>query len=75
MRVIHSNHRRHLGTVETAALLGVSRSTLAKWRMKGIGARYHHCGPRLVYYFEDEIQAWLDACDKGELEKLGPHVS
>jgi len=55
--------RKRLWAAEAARWLRVSRSTLAKWRMQGIGPRHHRCGRRLVYYFEDEIQEWLDACD------------
>ena len=52
-----------LRAVEAAQYLRVSRSTLAKWRMSGNGPVYHRCGPRLVYYFRHEIDAWLAACD------------
>jgi len=49
---------------EAATYLRVSRSTLAKWRMKALGPPYHRCGPRLVYYWKDEIDQWLAECDK-----------
>lgn len=52
-----------LKAVEAAQFLRVSRSTLAKWRMCGEGPPYHHCGPRLIYYYRHEIDAWLAACD------------
>ncbi|MDB5550202.1 MAG: DNA-binding protein [Rhizobium sp.] len=52
-----------LRAVKAAEYLGVSRSTLAKWRMSGAGPVFHRCGPRLVYYFKHEIDAWLAACD------------
>ncbi|WP_425305337.1 helix-turn-helix transcriptional regulator [Bradyrhizobium erythrophlei] len=32
--------------------------------MKGEGPPYHHCGPRLIYYLQHEIDAWLVACDE-----------
>jgi predicted DNA-binding transcriptional regulator AlpA len=48
---------------EAALYIRVSRSTLAKWRMIGEGPPYHRCGPRLIYYFQNEIDAWLAACD------------
>lgn len=54
---------RRLRAIEAAAYLRVSRSTLAKWRMSRIGPPFHRCGPRLVYYFRDEIDTWLAACD------------
>ena len=49
---------------EAASYLRVSRSTLAKWRMKALGPPYHRCGPRLVYYLQNEIDQWLAECDK-----------
>jgi predicted DNA-binding transcriptional regulator AlpA len=58
-----SNVRDRLRAVEAAYYLHVSRSTLAKWRMKGTGPVYHRCGPRIVYYFRDEIDSWLAECD------------
>jgi predicted DNA-binding transcriptional regulator AlpA len=58
-----SEQPRRLRAVEAASYLRVSRSTLAKWRMSGIGPPFHRCGTRLVYYFQHEIDAWLVACD------------
>jgi predicted DNA-binding transcriptional regulator AlpA len=56
--------RIRLRALEAAQDLRVSRSTLAKWRMRGVGPRYHRCGPRLVFYYKDEIEAWLAQCDE-----------
>ena len=36
----------------------VSRSTLAKRQMRNEGPPNHRCGPRIVYYVKDEIDAW-----------------
>ena len=58
-----TNDRKRLKATEAAQYLRVSRSTLAKWRMNGNGPPYHHCGPRLVYYYRDEIDIWLADCD------------
>jgi predicted DNA-binding transcriptional regulator AlpA len=55
--------RQRLKAVEAAKYLQVSRSTLSKWRMKREGPPSHRCGPRLVYYFRDEIDHWLEECD------------
>jgi predicted DNA-binding transcriptional regulator AlpA len=52
-----------LKSIEASHYLRVSRSTLAKWRMSGGGPPFHYCGPRLIYYFQHEIDAWLAACD------------
>lgn len=61
-----SDTRERIRAAAAAHYLNVSRSTLAKWRMKGDGPRYHRCGPRIVYYYEDEIDAWLAECDGRE---------
>jgi predicted DNA-binding transcriptional regulator AlpA len=52
--------------VEAAKLLQVSRSTLAKWRMRGEGPPYHRCGPRIVFYYDDELAQWQNDCDERE---------
>jgi predicted DNA-binding transcriptional regulator AlpA len=61
---LDTNERNRLRAVAAAAYLAVSRSTLAKWRMNDLGPPFHRCGPRIVYYFRDEIDAWLDECDR-----------
>lgn len=48
---------------EAAKYLRVSRSTLAKWRMRGEGPPFHRFGKRLTYYLKEEIDAWLATCD------------
>lgn len=48
---------------QAAEYLCVSRSTLAKWRMRGAGPPHHRCGPRIVYYLKTELDAWLAKCD------------
>ena len=58
------NVRDRLRAVEAAEYIRVSRSTLAKWRMRGEGPPYHRCGIRLVYYYKHEIDAWLTDCDR-----------
>ena len=49
---------------EAAKYLRVSRSTLAKWRMREEGPPYHRLGLRLTYYFKHEIDGWLVECDQ-----------
>lgn len=51
-------------TSEAAKYLRVSRSTLAKWRMRGEGPPFHHFGKRLIYYIKHELDAWLAQCDR-----------
>jgi predicted DNA-binding transcriptional regulator AlpA len=42
-----------------AEQLGVSTSTLAKWRLRGIGPAFVKIGPRLVGYYQDSIDEFL----------------
>jgi predicted DNA-binding transcriptional regulator AlpA len=55
-----------------AGYLSVSRSTLAKWRMKRIGPPAHRLGPRLVYYLKHEIDAWPAECDREQAAAQTP---
>ena len=43
-----------------AAFLGVSVSTLAKWRVSGKGPRFVKLGSRVAYRISD-LEEWLDA--------------
>ena len=61
---METQDRIRVSAPEAARYIGVSRSTLAKWRMKGIGPKWHRLGTRLVYYFQDEIDDWLKECDR-----------
>jgi predicted DNA-binding transcriptional regulator AlpA len=64
-----SDTRERLKSIEAANYLRVSRSTLAKWRMNESGPPPHHCGPRIVFYYKDEIDAWLAECDRRRKSK------
>jgi predicted DNA-binding transcriptional regulator AlpA len=66
-----SNPER-LRAVEAAKYLGISRSTLAKWRMKAEGPPAHRCGPRIVYYLKHELGEWLDQCDRRSIAQSTP---
>ncbi len=44
---------------DTAAALGVSESTLNKWRVSGFGPAFVKMGSR-VYYREQDIAAFID---------------
>jgi predicted DNA-binding transcriptional regulator AlpA len=59
--------RHRLRASEAAEYMRVSRSTLAKWRMRNEGPRYHRCGPRIVYYLKEEIDTWQAQCDDAGL--------
>ena len=57
---------------QAAAFIGVKPSTLSKWRKRKEGPPFHRCGPKIVYYREHEIRAWLVACDERPTEADGP---
>jgi predicted DNA-binding transcriptional regulator AlpA len=59
-----TSHGTRINAVETSKYLRVSRSTLSKWRMRKIGPTFHRCGPRIVYYLKEEVDAWLESCDR-----------
>lgn len=66
-----SNARKRMRAARAAEYLDVSRSTLAKWRKSGKGPPYHRCGPRIVYYHQDEIDRWQEECDRQESRRTG----
>jgi len=69
-----SDIRDRLRAKEAAEYMGVSSSTLAKWRMRNEGPPYHRCGPRIVYYLQEEIDAWQAKCDSARLERPASHT-
>lgn len=48
---------------DVAALLHVSRSLLAKWRMAGRGPRFMKVGRRILYEC-GEVSRWLEAQER-----------
>lgn len=47
-----------LNAKQASQLLGLSPSTLAKWRLSGTGPRYSKLGRRVVYQ-RGEIESWM----------------
>ena len=56
---MQSTASKKVRSAQAATYLGISPSTLAKWRMRGEGPPFHRCGPRIVLYFIDDLDAWL----------------
>ncbi|MBF0182275.1 MAG: helix-turn-helix domain-containing protein [Magnetococcales bacterium] len=46
---------------EAAAFLGLSCSTLEKWRCTGFGPAFHKLG-RVVVYDQSELEAFVSVC-------------
>lgn len=51
--------RRFMSVRETAAYMRMSKSTLDKWRCRGIGPRWVKVGQRKVAYALDDVEAWM----------------
>jgi predicted DNA-binding transcriptional regulator AlpA len=47
---------------EAAEYLGLSQSTLAKRRLKGLEPAFLSLGGRAVGYSVDELSRWLESC-------------
>src|SRR5262245_27414585 len=52
--------QKWLSPGEAALYLRLSASTLAKWRLTGLGPAYRKVGHRSVLYSIEEINAWLE---------------
>lgn len=46
---------------QAAQRIGVSSSTLAKWRVYGTGPRFERLGPKLIVYSEEALEEFLSA--------------
>jgi excisionase family DNA binding protein len=55
-----TNPRRFMDTRQTAQYLGISASTLTKWRMVGRGPRYFNFGS-LVRYATEDVDAYIES--------------
>ena len=51
--------RRVLRTPQAAEHVGLSPSTLEKYRLSGEGPIYHKSGPKIVVYYPDDLDSWL----------------
>lgn len=55
-----SEYKRRLRTPEAATYLGLSKSTLEKYRLTGDGPRYAKLG-KIVAYLPEDLDAWANA--------------
>lgn len=58
---MQSTNNEKLRVPATAKYLAVSASTLAKWRVYGLGPVYSKAGPRIVVYDKQDLDAWLNS--------------
>jgi predicted DNA-binding transcriptional regulator AlpA len=68
---MRGQNEERIRTPEAAQLLGVSPSTLAKWRKSGTGPPAHRIGERMVYYLRSEVEAYLQVCDASKVGSDG----
>jgi hypothetical protein len=52
--------RQYLNTAEVAEMLRVSRRTVEKWRLKGVGPRYSRSATGAILYWVDDVLRHAD---------------
>jgi predicted DNA-binding transcriptional regulator AlpA len=52
--------KRFMRTPQAADYLGLSPSTLEKFRLTGNGPPYLKAGPKIVVYRQEDLDAWLE---------------
>jgi excisionase family DNA binding protein len=70
MTVITQMSRRFRAPA-AAEYLGVSTSTLAKWRMRGDPPAYRKLG-RVIVYDQTDLDAWLESCRRTSTSEPEP---
>jgi hypothetical protein len=53
--------KRVLRTAQAAEYVGLSASTLEKFRLNGSGPVYQKAGPKIVVYRPEDLDGWLSA--------------
>lgn len=53
-----------LNNEEAAAYLSVSKNTLANWRSAQSGPKYYKPTEKLVYYFKEDLDAWIKSRER-----------
>jgi predicted DNA-binding transcriptional regulator AlpA len=54
--------QKRFRTRDAARYVGLSASTLEKFRVMGRGPAYRKLGKKLVIYLRSDLDAWLDQC-------------
>ena len=67
---ISSPASRRFRARKAADYLGVSDSTLAKWRVRGEPPVYRKLG-RVVVYDQTDLDLWLEACRRTSTSDVG----
>lgn len=48
-----------LSETKAAAVLGIHRHTLRRWRLAGRAPPHHHPTPDVILYRRDDLDAWM----------------
>ena len=63
--------QRVLRTPEAAEYVGLSASTLEKFRLTGNGPVYQKAGSKIVIYRVEDLDAWLNAQRRNSTSDIG----
>ena len=63
--------QRVLRTPEAAEYVGLSASTLEKFRLTGSGPVYQKAGPKIVVYRLEDLDVWLNAQRRNSTSDTG----
>lgn len=63
--------QRVLRTPEAASYVGLSASTLEKFRVIGNGPTFLRAGPKIVVYRIEDLDAWLNVNRRRSTSDLG----
>ncbi len=74
MQTSHLTDNRCLRTIEAAAYIGLSKSTLEKLRVTGGGPSYSALGRVVVYRIED-LDAWVSARKRRSTSETEPEAA
>jgi predicted DNA-binding transcriptional regulator AlpA len=67
MAVLVPESRFYMNEQAVAAYLGISWSTLGKWRRRGVGCpRYTRLGRRTIRYLRSDVERWAQQQALGE---------
>jgi predicted DNA-binding transcriptional regulator AlpA len=64
--------KRVLRPPEAATYTGLSESTLAKRRLKGLAPSFLSLGGRAIGYAVDDLNAWLETCRRDSTSQQHP---
>jgi len=63
--------KRVLRTAQAAEYVGLSASTLEKFRLNGSGPVYQKAGPKIVVYRPEDLDAWLSSQRRRSTSEVG----